>query len=155
MMMLYKLIDYYRSKLEALNLDKDTEASTYVNNFIICCFADTIISRRTRKEKQFERASVKQRQEIVAHALKGMVMFMSVLQSLDSAAKSCGLVESLQYLDYAVSFWSGSIEGPNEEGNYYAEGHSIFALAYDFCDTFDTCDATNTDNSKANVQALK
>ena len=118
-------------------------------------YADYLILSAMTSAAPFSEASPEQKREIVTGALKGMVLYMYFLQKMDTAATRCGSDDSFAYLDEAVAVWSGSIEGPNEGGDYFGEGESIYALAYNLCSMFGTCSGIHEDNAEVNVKLLK
>ncbi|CAB9498002.1 expressed unknown protein [Seminavis robusta] len=106
-------------------------------------YADSIITAALRQENDYENASRLQLNEIVVRSLQTMVSYMAVLWMLSSAVNACQSgTASQEYLDTAVAYFVGSIEGPEAGGIFGGYGELLFGLAKEQCPHFDACSST-------------
>jgi hypothetical protein len=118
-----------------------TKFSSYFNDNVN--YADSIIMAALRQESAYENASRLQLNEIVVRALQTMVSYMSVLWMLSSAVNACQSgTASQEYLDTAVAYFIGSLEGEDAGGIFGGYGELLFGLAKEQCPNFDGCSPT-------------
>lgn len=89
-------------------------------------------------------ATADYRKRVILFTSKYMVTYMSILQKLYSAVKSCkdgNVDEGITNLDTAVAYYTGSLEGPTDGGSF--DGSLNFFLARRMCIYFDTCSQSN------------
>jgi hypothetical protein len=103
------------------------------------------------------RHSPEQRRAVVVGLSQYMVLYMSVLASMQQAVVSCNAGkgdEATRKWDTAAAWLIGSLEGTSEEGS--TEGRLWWALNKEFCGEFSTCSPNVAGSSDANDRlALK
>jgi len=117
-------------------------------------YADTGIMTALRQEGIYERASRLQLSEAVERQLQTMVSYMAVHWMLSSAIDACQSgQESQEYLDTAVAYYVGSMEGADGGGVFGGYGVLLFGLAKEQCLHFDTC--TSSGDAMVNQKIMQ
>jgi hypothetical protein len=110
--------------------------------------ADYAIISALTQHKPFEKASPDQLSEIVLGLLKYVVLYLSVITSLQFAVQECWNQEtesSLDFWDMGAAFFIGSLEGSDVGGR--DGGQFLYGTAKTLCDKFGTCDGEKTDSN--------
>ena len=100
-----------------------------------------------QRQGVFKNASVDQRKRFIVFAMRYMVTFMAILEKIYSALYSCrkgsesSVEDGTRYLDIAVGYYVGSLEGKDDGGSF--DGSLIHMLAKRMCVHFGTCTASN------------
>ena len=100
-----------------------------------------------QRQGVFKNASVDQRKRFIVFAMRYMVTFMTILEKIYSALYSCrkgsesSVEDGTRYLDIAVGYYVGSLEGKDDGGSF--DGSLIHMLAKRMCVHFGTCTASN------------
>jgi len=106
-------------------------------------YADLIITSALRQEGDYANASRLQLSEIVVRSLQTMVSYMAVLWMLSSAVSACQNGQASQeYLDTAVAYFVGSLEGSAQGGVFGSFGELLYGLGKEQCPHFDACEST-------------
>lgn len=106
-------------------------------------YADSIIMAAIKQQSQYANASRLQLEQIVVRTLQTMVSYMAVLWMLSSAVDSCQSgTASEEYLDTAVAYFVGSLEGSSSGGVFGGYGEMLFGLAKEQCPNFDACSSS-------------
>ena len=117
-------------------------------------YADTGIMMALRQEGVYENASRLQLSEAVFRKLQTMVSYMAVHWMLSSAVDACQSGQaSEQFLDTAVAYFVGSLEGPESGGVFGGYGELLFGLAKEQCPHFDTCTSSGEANINKKIMA--
>lgn len=106
-------------------------------------YADSIITSAIKQKSEYADASRLQLTETVVRTLQTMVSYMAVLWMLSSALDSCQSgTASEEYLDTAVAYFVGSLEGSSSGGIFGGYGELLFGLAKEQCPHFDSCSSS-------------
>lgn len=107
-------------------------------------YADTLIVNAFQKIGVFQSATFDERKRVIVFTLKYMVTYMSILEKLYSALRSCkenDRVQGSTNLDMAAGYYVGSMEGNYDGGSF--DGYLIHMLAKRMCVHFGTCSSLN------------
>lgn len=119
-------------------------------------YADAAITAALRQEGIYADASRLQLSEAVTRSVQSMVSYMAVHWMLSSAVDACESGQASQeYLDTAVAYFVGSMEGSDAGGVFGSYGELLFGLAKEQCPHFDACTSSGeADINKKIMEAL-
>lgn len=111
-------------------------------------YADSIIHAALKQQGDYQFASRLQLAEVVVRTLQSMVSYMAILWMLNSAVGACKSGQSSdEFLDTAVAYFVGSLEGSKAGGAFGTFGELLYGLGKEQCPHFDSC----TDSGDANI----
>lgn len=117
-------------------------------------YADSIITAALKQAGDYQNASRLQLNEIVVRTLQTMVSYMAVLWMLNSAVDACENGQASQeFLDTAVAYFVGSLEGKNKAGILNGYGELLFSLGKEQCLRFDSCDSSGNANINQRIMS--